>query len=126
MYIFSVPSHVTFKSDHTIEDSDDSEAAPEVGISEPDATRRDLRSLKHPPRATVPHPELLRLHAVMTGVLQMSDAANVFELIVDRRWAPGNPPVPGANGAAFMKEVVDPEMWELRESVAALCSPVSQ
>ncbi|KAI1783474.1 hypothetical protein LXA43DRAFT_903492, partial [Ganoderma leucocontextum] len=96
MYTYPVPAYITFE-DHTIEDA----------------------------VAAAPHPELLRLHAALTGVLRMSGAAGVFELIMDRR-GPGNPPVPSADGEAFLKEVMDPEVQELWESVAGMWPTISQ
>ena len=107
-----VPARITLE-DHSIED-DTAEAAP--GPS--------TRSRKRPHSALgidLPDPELLRLHAALTGVLRLSGAAVVFD---DIKWCrgPGSPPVPSADGAAFFKHIVDvePNLLELREAVRQL------
>ncbi len=114
------PIYITI-TDHTADDAPNdaptASAVPEP--SEPSSTQRPPKRPHEAVGVELPDPELLRLHAALTGVLRMSGAAGVFKLIMERQ-NPGNPPVPSADGEAFMKEIIDPELRDLREAVANL------
>ncbi|KAI1784184.1 hypothetical protein LXA43DRAFT_1101650 [Ganoderma leucocontextum] len=116
-----IPSRVTLK-DHSQADSESDAACdpPEAGSSTSHPQRPEKR--RHEAMGIdLPDPELLQLHAALTGVLRLSGAAEVFDDIKERR-GPGNPPVPSADGAAFFKDVVDvvPDIHDLREAVAQM------
>ncbi|TBU29339.1 hypothetical protein BD311DRAFT_806330 [Dichomitus squalens] len=125
---YNMPTVVAFK-DHSIEDADTaiSTQSSTDNPSEP-GTSRASRHRKRPHDAMgveLPDPELFRLHAALAGVLNMSGAAGIFQLIMDRQ-NPGQPPVPSADGEAFFKEIVeDNELGALRQSIAEMWSTPS-
>lgn len=110
--LFSVPTYITFK-DHTV----DSEVVQQQTAPSGSEAQRPPKRPHEAVGVDLPDPELLRLHAALTGVLRMSGAAEVFQLIMERR-GPDNPPVPSGDGKAFMNEVVDSTMHRLRVAVS--------
>ena len=70
----------------------------------------------------LPDPNLLRLHAALAGVFHLTNVVCIFRLIEKRSREPGSPPVPSADGEAFMKSIVEPEGDQLWQSVAMIWS----
>ena len=70
----------------------------------------------------LPDPNLLRLHAALAGVFHLTNVVYIFRLIAKRSREPGSPPVPSADGDAFMKSIVESEGDQLWQSVAMMWS----
>ncbi|TBU36498.1 hypothetical protein BD309DRAFT_995582 [Dichomitus squalens] len=91
-------THTTFK-DHS----------PEWPMDNPeDSSSRNLRSGKRTHDklgVALPNPQLLRLHAALTGVLRLSGAAEIFDRIISSDGS-DEPAVPSADGTTFYKSIV--------------------
>ncbi len=69
----------------------------------------------------LPDRDLLRMHAALAEVIHMSGAVRVFLSILYT--PPGRTPTsssPRADGEAFMKGIVDPEVHQLSQSVETI------
>ena len=104
-----IPTHVVFK-DHSEE------------ISRGESASGSSKSGPYP--VSLPSRPLLRLHAALASVLQLSGAAEVFEIVSSPPTASGLA-VRSKSGVEFMEEVVEYDgkkismTYDLREAVAA-------
>ncbi|KAM5542143.1 hypothetical protein V8D89_004016 [Ganoderma adspersum] len=104
-----VVNPIAFK-DHTHEYPSSSRSeSPQTSAAPPSSSTRRRGNSTGPPRAhdvDLPSADLLRVHAALAGVLQLSGAITAFDAIFSSLALFAKPCIPGASGSAFLRSVV--------------------